>query len=113
MDQMIRADVRFDGKHAGELARIGNEEFRFQYTPEYLADPLSLPIARSLPLRREPFHSSRLFAFFEGLLAEGFLREVQSKTQRIDERDSFGLLVRNGEDLIGAVSVSPRRGDRA
>jgi serine/threonine-protein kinase HipA len=105
MDQIIRAEVRFQGRRAGELAKLEGEGFRFQYAPGYLADINALPIARSFPLRGEAFFSRKLFAFFEGMLAEGFLRRVQSDTQKIDERDSFRLLLNNGEDLIGAVSV--------
>lgn len=109
MDQIIRAEVRFQGRRAGELAKLGREGFRFQYVTEYLANPTSLPIAQNLPLRFEPYFSPVLFAFFTGLLTEGCLRKVQSETQKIDERDSFSLLLNNGEDLAGAVTVLPLR----
>ena len=105
MDQIIRSEVQFQGKRAGELSKMGREGFRFQYMPEYLRNPDALPISLSLPLRTEPYFSTRLFTFFEELLAEGPLRKTQSETQKIDERDSFSLLLNNGEDLIGAVSV--------
>jgi serine/threonine-protein kinase HipA len=59
----------------------------------------------SLPLRIETFQSNRLFPFFEGLLSEGWLKRVQTVGQKIDELDSFTLLVRNGGDLVGAVSL--------
>ncbi|MGK5088943.1 HipA N-terminal domain-containing protein [Bdellovibrionota bacterium FG-2] len=105
MDKIVRAEVLFQGKPVGELAKMGREGFRFQYSADYWLNPEARPIARSFPLREAAFHSSQLFSFFEGLVAEGFLRGVQSETQKIDERDSFQLLLKNGEDLIGAVAV--------
>ncbi len=46
--------------------------------------------------------------FFENLVSEGWLRKLQSQHQKIDERDRFTLLVENGKDLVGAVTVEPK-----
>ena len=45
--------------------------------------------------------------FFENLVSEGWLRKLQSQQQKIDENDRFGLLLANGGDLVGAVTVEP------
>lgn len=41
----------------------------------------------------------------ENLVAEGWLKKIQSQAQKIDENDSFGLLLENGKDLTGAVTI--------
>lgn len=98
-------NVFYDGVFAGALSRAPGPFYYFAYSKEYLKSEEARPLSISLPLRAEPFESSRLFPFFEGLLSEGWLKRVQSMNQKIDELDNFTLLARNGRDLIGAVSV--------
>jgi serine/threonine-protein kinase HipA len=40
-------------------------------------------------------------------VSEGWLRKLQSQEQKIDENDRFGLLLMNGRDLVGAVTIVP------
>jgi len=48
----------------------------------------------------------------EGLLAEGSLRELQSRLHRIDLEDGFGLLLKTAtSDVIGCVTVEPVSGE--
>ncbi|MCB1093351.1 MAG: HipA N-terminal domain-containing protein, partial [Verrucomicrobiae bacterium] len=76
--------------------------------PAYLARNDAVAVSLTLPLQGEPFDSPHLFAFFEGLLSEGSLRSIQSRKYRIDEEDSFGLLLRTtSSDVIGSVTVEP------
>ena len=82
-----------------------NGEFIFEYDKEYLNGENSKAISLSLPLRVHPYTSKTLFPFFEGLLAEGWLRKVQEQNQKIDKNNSFELLINNGIDLVGAVRV--------
>ncbi len=80
--------------------------YRFTYDAEFLQSSDAKPVSLTLPLRAEPFDSPHLFAFFEGLVAEGSLRELQSRQFKIDPEDSFGLLLKSaGNDVIGCVTV--------
>lgn len=97
------ATVYFNAQVAGELKEIDAGGFEFQYKPEYLAD--GAPLSFRLPLQKEVFKSDVLFYFFENMAAEGWMKEVQSVNQKIDERDTFGLLLQNGDDLAGAVTL--------
>ncbi|SEQ21811.1 serine/threonine-protein kinase HipA [Amphritea atlantica] len=97
------AIVFFNAQVAGELREIDGGGFEFQYKPDYFAD--GAPLSYRLPLQQEPFKSDVLFPFFENLAAEGWMKEVQSVNQKIDERDTFGLLLQNGDDLAGAVTL--------
>ncbi|MFY0664674.1 MAG: HipA N-terminal domain-containing protein [Natronospirillum sp.] len=96
--------VSLCGRTAGLLEETP-DGFRFTYDTEYVqAGPA---IFHELPLQSSPFTSPTLFACFENLVSEGWLRAQQSATQRIDENDRFGLLLANGLDLTGAITVSP------
>jgi serine/threonine-protein kinase HipA len=99
-----RAIVFYQNRRAGELRETANG-YRFTYDLDYLAD--GVPVSYRLPLREAPYDSETLPAFFLNLVSEGWLRQVQSQTQKIDSADSFGLLLANGLDLVGAVTIKP------
>jgi len=98
------AQVFYNQCLAGRLLE-NNDGFEFTYDDEYLVG--GTPIAFIFPLQEAPFKSARLPGFFENLVSEGWLRKLQSQEQKIDEKDRFGLLLMNGRDLIGAVTVIP------
>lgn len=103
------AQVFYNQRLAGTLAETP-EGFRFTYDANYLAG--GVPIAFTFPLQESAFFSNRLPGFFENLVSEGWLRKLQSREQKIDENDRFGLLLMNGRDLIGAVTVTPLIAER-
>ncbi len=96
--------VYYNGRLAGTLERL-SDGFIFTYELEYLA--LGVPIGFCFPLQEASFISRHLPGFFENLVSEGWLRKLQSKEQKIDENDRFSLLLANGRDLVGAVSIIP------
>jgi serine/threonine-protein kinase HipA len=96
------ADVYFQSRKAGVLEETPTG-YRFTYEPSYVQG--GPPIAYQLPLRGAPFDAAELFPFFDGLVSEGWLLRLQSTQQHIDEKDRFGLLLKNGRDLVGAVVV--------
>jgi len=73
--------------------------FAFCYLNNYRGRAISL----SMPVRSEPYLSEELHPFFKGLAPEGWLRKRYSEIQKIDDKDLFGLLMQNGNDLLGAV----------
>ncbi|MBB3304035.1 MULTISPECIES: HipA N-terminal domain-containing protein [unclassified Enterobacter] len=73
--------------------------FTFCYRDDYSGRAISL----SMPVRREPYFNEELHPFFKGLAPEGWLRKRYSEIQKIDDKDLFGLLMQNGNDLLGAV----------
>ena len=101
MDRKVA--VYHNERQAGLLIQHGQKSYSFQYDTQYIAT--GLPIAFRLPLQKESFHSETLFPFFENLASEGWLLHLQSTQQKIDERDTFSLLIANGEDLVGAISL--------
>ncbi|TBW51300.1 type II toxin-antitoxin system HipA family toxin [Marinobacter halodurans] len=100
----MRANVYLHGELAGTLERRPDGDVIFQYAPDYLA--LSRPpLSMSLPLREAPFIARGLPGYFSGLVSEGWLKRMQSQQQHIDPDDQFALLVHNGRDLPGAVTI--------
>ena len=100
------ANIYYQGRLAGELEAESNLRYTFTYNESYLVD--GVPISFRLPLREEPYVSEGLFPFFENLASEGWLKKLQSQHQNIDENDHFGLLISNGKDLVGAVTVEAK-----
>lgn len=81
--------------------RQDNEGFTFEYLPDYQGIPLSL----SFPTAKRIFKSPSLFPYFSSLAPEGWLKARFSELQKIDEKDLLGILIQNGENLIGAVRL--------
>lgn len=101
-----RALVFYGDKEAGMLIKKP-AGYQFAYKPEYLRDPDAMPISLAMPLTETPYASPALFAFFEGLLPEGWLLELTCTSAKIDKNDKFHLLLHTGKDPIGAISIRP------
>ena len=103
MSTTRKAGVFFDNESAGYLTE-SSDGHTFQYDLEFLKK--NIPISISLPPRPEPYHSKELFPFFKGLLPEGWYLNIVSTTQKIDNKDYFGVLTGTASvDTIGAVTV--------
>ena len=83
--------------------------YSFLYDEEYLNGDGPTAVSLTLPLQREEFASKMLFAFFDGLIPEGWLLAVVTHNWKIDVNDRFGLLLVACKDCVGNVSI---RGER-
>jgi len=99
-----RALVYYDDKRAGVLKKTAFG-YIFEYDKEYMETPGAKPISLSMPINQKRFESKNLLPFFDGLLPEGWLLDITSKTLKIDKENKFELLTRIGRDTIGAVSI--------
>ena len=97
------ADIFLHGDKVGVLQQ-SDKGYSFAYSDAYVQSGKAA-ISVSLPVTMQPYETKELHGFFAGLLAEGWLRKTQAKTQQIHADDLFGLLVENGHDLIGAVTI--------
>jgi len=101
---MRRARVLWCDTLAGVLSET-DEGYVFQYDDKYLTDTSSQAISLTLPLRKEPFTSSTMFSFFDGLIPEGWLLNIVQETWKLDQHDRMGLVMTCCQDCIGAVSI--------
>ena len=108
----MRATVCLYGRLAGYLWRDSEGTIGFQYDSSYVEKALPA-LSASLPLSHMPWLGRTLPAYFSGLVSEGWLRETQAREQGINKKDSFALLVHNGLDLAGAVTIEPQDGYEA
>ena len=94
--------VYFNELFAGVLSESA-DGFIFIYDAEYILN--GTPIGFNYPLEQQIYRSAELFPVFENLVSEGWLLKLQSRMQHLDESDKFGLLLNNGKDLIGAITI--------
>jgi len=93
---------------AGFLFEADRRNYLFTYEDAYFNDSFKPAISLTLPKTRKEYHSEYLFPFFFNLLSEGFNRKLQCRLLKIDEEDSFGLLMSTAQfDTIGAITVKP------
>lgn len=103
---MRKAEVYRNGALAGTLTEENPHQFVFRYDDIFFGDVNKLAISLTLPKTKREFRSEFLFPFFFNMLSEGVNRKLQSTLWRIDEEDSFGLLMATAQnDSIGAVTV--------
>lgn len=103
MNALRKAKVFYENEFAGYITET-QDDYTFQYDREFFKKNIQISI--SLPPREKPYHSKELFPFFKGLLPEGWYLNIVSATQKVDSKDSFGLLLASASaDTIGAVTV--------
>lgn len=106
-----RAVVRLDGRPVGTLVESeSRSHVTFAYDDAYLTAAGAVPVSLTLPLEGGPWTTMGLHPFFAGLLPEGWLRRLAHSKLRVDENDTFGLLLATGADCIGAVEILPGPG---
>ena len=98
------AYVFVQNRFAGILSEY-EEGYRFTYDEAYASDTHACAVSLTLPVRGEPYRSRTLFAFFDGLIPEGWLLEAAIRNWKLDRRDRFGLLLAVCLDAVGDVSI--------
>ena len=79
--------------------------YSFVYDDDYLKSENPTAVSLTLPLQEEEYTSKTLFAFFDGLIPEGWLLNIVSHNWKIDRKDRFGLLLVACKDPIGNVQI--------
>ena len=103
---MKQAKVYLYDRLAGRLLEDENG-FTFTYDADYLNLLDAMAISLTLPLTANPYRSTVLFPFFDGLIPEGWLLDIAERSWKINQRDRMSLLLACCKDCIGAVSVIP------
>ena len=104
---MRKAAVYRNGELVGALIEE-NQEYIFRYDDAWFANDSKPAVSLTLPKNRQEFRSDFLFPFFYNMLSEGANKKLQNIQLRIDEEDSFGLLLATAQyDTIGAITIKP------
>jgi len=104
---MRQGKVYYKDHLAGIITETSEGDYVFQYDKKYLKEHASEFITFTMPVVDEPYTNQRLFPFFEGLIPEGWLLDIASKSWKIKKDDRMGLLLACCQNCIGAVSVIP------
>lgn len=104
MSEYRIARVLVRGIPAGVLSET-DAGYSFSYDPGYLASDNPSPVSLTLPLTEKEYESKTLFAFFDGLIPEGWLLDVVVRNWKLSEKDRFGILLVACKDPIGDVSI--------
>lgn len=104
MEAYRTAYVYVRNRFAGTLKET-DAGYSFLYDPAYLADENATAVSLTLPMQAEEYTSKTLFAFFDGLIPEGWLLDMVSHNWKIDRKDRFGLLLVACKDPIGNVQI--------
>jgi serine/threonine-protein kinase HipA len=102
---MSKGKVFYGDRLAGILSET-DEGYSFVYDKEYIQTGGS-PVSLTLPISSGAYNGRVLFAFFDGLIPEGWLLDLATDHWKLDARDRFALLLATCSDAIGAVSVIP------
>lgn len=103
---MRKADVYRNGLLAGTLTEENRTSYQFRYEDKYFHNSNCPAISLTLPKSQQEYNSVYLFPFFYNMLSEGVNKKLQSIQLKIDEEDSFGLLIATAQyDTIGAITV--------
>lgn len=101
---MRKAAIKIENQLAGWLTQDG-QGYRFEYDKAYISLSNARPVSLTLPIQEDPYVSTVLFSFFDGLIPEGWLLEVAERNWKLNARDRMGLLLTCCKDCIGVVSV--------
>jgi len=92
-------------RYAGVLQQQPGGRCVLTYDADYI-EAGGPAISHRLPLREAPYpDEGGLHPFFDNLVAEGWLRNVQARALGVRPDDRFALLLAFGRDCTGAVSV--------
>ncbi|MDF2432494.1 MAG: serine/threonine-protein kinase HipA [Mucilaginibacter sp.] len=101
-----RGMVYYQDRLAGIVAET-DEGYEFTYDTEYLNNETAKPISLTLPLSKKTYTDKVLFAFFDGLIPEGWLLNLATDHWKVKRNDRFELLLLTCRDTIGAVTIIP------
>ena len=104
---MRQGKVYYQDYYAGLITETDDGEYVFTYDQAYVEQHPDKFLTFTMPVRARPYTEQRLFPFFEGLIPEGWLLEIASKSWKINRNDRMGLLLACCQNCIGAVSVKP------
>jgi serine/threonine-protein kinase HipA len=105
------AKVYYRKQFAGILNEKAEGSYKFVYDTDYLSKGPAISL--TLPLQAEGFESDTMFSFFAGLIPEGWYLHIVAPTIKVDEHDTFGLLMRTCGDCIGAVSLQEVKNEQS
>ena len=102
-------NVWTNGHHVGYLWHDERNEIGFQYSAEWLENPVRFPVSKTLPLRAKAFEPGAengvAHNYFANLLPEADSRKRICREKKISVDNDFELLRAIGGECAGALSI--------
>lgn len=96
------AEIFMHDRSVGFLTEVGKgKEYVFEYHDKYDGPPISV----TMPVDQKRYNYEKFPPFFEGLLPEGANLDMLLRSYKIDRDSLFDILLKVGEDTVGAVTV--------
>jgi len=117
MTDITSLDIKLHGTPIGEITILPNDRSIFSFKKDYIEnvnrDTLSLSFKNKYGELNTDFSTTgpNVMPFFSNLLPEGALRDYLAKRAGVKSVRELYLLWALGDDLAGAVTVSPSDGD--
>jgi HipA-like protein len=109
---MRQAYVFSNKQFMGTLTEENRQNYVFRYEDNWFRDAQKPAVSLTMPKTKQEYRSAYLFPFFENMLSEGANKALQCRHLRIDENDSFGLLLATAQwETIGAITIKPVNND--
>ena len=105
MESEYRKGYVYIQNHFAGIIAETEEGYNFSYAEEYLKCEDAVAVSLTLPLCEEPYKTTILFPFFDGLIPEGWLLGMVCRNWKLNRNDRFGLLLSACKDCIGDVSI--------
>ena len=105
MESEYRKGYVYIQNHFSGIIAETEEGYIFTYDQDYLDREDAVAVSLTLPLRQEPYETTILFPFFDGLIPEGWLLDIARNSWKIDTRDRMSLLLACCKDCIGDIGV--------
>ena len=102
---MRQGKVFYNDDLAGIISETDDGEYLFTYDKDYVRLFPRQPVTFNMPVSEKIYRSKRLFPFFDGLIPEGWLLDIATKSWKLNPNDRMGLLLACCKNCIGAVSV--------
>jgi serine/threonine-protein kinase HipA len=84
---MRQGKVYYNDHLAGIITETNEGEYVFQYNAKYVEEHPQEFITFTMPVTENLYIEKRLFPFFEGLIPEGWLLDIASKSWRISHNN--------------------------
>lgn len=104
---MRQGKIFYEETLAGILTETDDGEYTFTYDASFIKNHPDEFLTFSMPVNNTIYRDKRLFPFFDGLIPEGWLLDIASRSWKINPNDRMGLLLACCGNCIGAVSVKP------
>jgi serine/threonine-protein kinase HipA len=88
---MRTAKIFYGDVEAGKLTETDDGLYEFRYLPGYVLAYPGQFITFTMPVREMEYIDKRLFAFFEGLIPEGWLLDIAATNWKINTNDRMAF----------------------